>query len=150
MRIAYTVPGAGASTAFTPIPAITGAVLNYKGGVVGQPGTLGIPSPRPDVPNNNDIVAYPFAGGYSNSGSMPDVWYPNLYYQASLDIPGEDVEAGNIQVWSDNQMPIPARDPRGRAAVLAGAPKFLGQSQIQARKAIPRWPNWLPRPGYGQ
>lgn len=148
MRIAYSVPGA-TSTAFTPVPCVNGAALNYKAGVVGQPGTLGIGAPRPDVPDNADISAYPFAGGYSNSGAMPPVMYPNLYYQRTLPIPGCDVIAGNIQVFSDNQMPVPARDPRGIAARLARPPVFLGQNQISSKQRFPRWPNWLPSPAFG-
>lgn len=149
MRIAYTVPGA-TSTAFTPVPCINGAALAYKSGVVGQPGTLGIGAPRPEVYGNSDISAYPFAGGYSNSGAMPPVQYPNLYYQATLDIPGSDVITGGMQIFSDNQMPIPARDPRGVAARLARPPVFLGQAQIKAPAGKwPRWPNWLPTPNWG-
>src|SRR6266702_2487422 len=147
MRIAYTVPGAPPSTAFTPIPCVNASTLNYKGGVVGQPGTLGVPSPRPDVPGNNDISGYPFAGGYSTSGAMPPVFYPNLYYQATLEIPG--AEAAPVQIHSDNQMPVPANDPRGRAAVLAKPPKFLGTRQVTARKVIPRWADWLASPSFG-
>jgi len=148
MRIAYTVPGA-TSTAFTPIPCINGAALGYKGAVVGQPGTLGVPAPRPDVPDNADIVAYPFPGGYSNSGAMPPVMYPNLYYQRALDIPGADVITGGMAIWSDNQMPIPAADPRGVAARLARPPAFLGQAQIGDPRRNTRWPNWLPSPAFG-
>lgn len=148
MRIAYTTPGA-VSSAFLPVPAVTGAVLNYKGAVVGQPGTQGIPAPVPEVPFNRDISAWPFAGGYSNSGAMPQVWYPSLYYMSTLDIPGSEVISGGMRVESDNQLPVPARLPTGHAAMLARPPQFLGQRQVTARKAFPRWPNWLPRPDFG-
>jgi hypothetical protein len=145
MRIAYVVPGAPGSTAFTPIPCINGSALAYKSAVTGQPGTQGIPAPWPGT--FDDIVPWAYAGGFSESKAMPQVWYPNLYYQATLEIPGSDPVP--VRIFSDNQMPVPAADPRGRAAVLAGAPKFMGQRQVEARKAIPRWPDWLPRPGFG-
>lgn len=153
MRIAYTTPGA-TSSAFLPVPASTTAVVNYKGGVVGQPGTQGIPAPVPEVPFNRDISGYPFPGGYSNSGAMPQVWYPSLYYQAGLDIPwvmaaGETM-TGGIRVESDNQLPIPARIPGGQAARLSRPIHLLGQRQIKAKRAFPRWPDWLPRPDFGQ
>ena len=148
MRIAYTTPGA-TSSAFLPVPAATTAVFNFKGGVVGQPGTQGIPAPVPEVPFNRDISAWPFAGGYSNSGSMPQVWYPSLYYQRSLDIPGAEVITGDMRIESDNQLPVPARLPTGRAAMLSRPPQFLGQRQVKAQKAFPRWPDWLPRPNFG-
>lgn len=140
MRIAYVTPGA-TSSAFLPVPAINGSVLNYKGGVVGQPGTEGIPAPVPEVFGNRDISAYPFAGGYSNSGSMPQVIYPNLYYQRTLDIPGADVISGGMSVQSDNQLPIPARTPAGRAALMSAPPRLLGQNQLRARRAFPTWRN---------
>lgn len=148
MRIAYTCPGA-TSSAFLPVPAVTGAVLNYKGGVAGQPGTQGIPAPAPELPDNKDINGYPFAGGYSNSGAMPQVWYPSLYYMSTLDIPGSEVITGGMRTESDNQLPVPALQPSGRAAILARPPQFLGQQQVTARKAFPHWPDWLPRPGFG-
>jgi len=139
MRIAYTQPGA-TSTALTPIPAVTGAVLNYKGGVVGQPGTQGIPAPYPGTLNDQEPLF--FTGGFSESKAMPPVFYPNLYYQATLDIPGADVISGGMNVFSDNQMPVPARMPSGLAAVLSRPVQWMGQRQVKARKAMPRWPNW--------
>ena len=148
MRIAYTTPGA-TSSAFLPVPASTTAVYTFKESVVGQPGTQGIPAPVPEVPFNRDISAWPFAGGYSNSGAMPQVWYPQLYYQSTLDIPGADVITGGMRVESDNQLPVPARLPSGQAARLSRPPQFLGQRQVKQAKAFPRWPDWLPRPGFG-
>lgn len=148
MRIAYTTPGA-TSSAFLPVPAATTAVFTVKESVVGQPGTQGIPAPVPEVFGNRSIDAYPFAGGYSNSGAMPQVWYPTLYYQATLDIPGAEVITGGMRVESDNQLPVPARLPGGAQAILARPPHFLGQRQVKAQKAFPRWPDWLPRPGFG-
>jgi len=140
MRIAYTAPGA-TSTAHTPIPAINGASLNYKGGVVGQPGTKGIPAPYPGT--LNDSEPYFFTGGFSESKAMPPVFYPNLYYQATLEIPG--AETTNVRIFSDNQMPVPARTPFGVAAIMARAVPWLGQRQVKARTRWPRWPDWAGR-----
>jgi hypothetical protein len=132
-----------------PVPAMTTAVYNFKGGVVGQPGTQGIPAPTPEVPFNRDISAWPFPSGYSNSGAMPAVWYPSLYYMSTLEIPGAEPITGGMRVESDNQLPVPARLPSGASAILSRPPQFLGQRQVTARKAFPRWPDWLPRPGFG-
>lgn len=146
MRIAYTVPGA-TSSAFTPIPCINGSTLNYKGGVVGQPGTRGIPAPYPGT--FNDLNPHQYGGGPSESVAMPPVIYPNQYYQQTLDIPGDQVITGGMAIQSDNQMPIPARLPWGKAARLAKPPTFLGQHQIQQPRALPRWADWIPTRDFG-
>jgi hypothetical protein len=146
VRIAYTVPGA-TSSAFTPIPCINGAALNYKGSVVGQPGTQGIPAPYPGT--FNDLHPQEYAGGPSESVAMPPVMYPQLWYQRTLDIPGAEVVTGGMAVFSDNQMPIPARLPWGKAARLAKPPTFLGQRQVQQPRALPRWADWLPGRDFG-
>ena len=146
MRIAYTVPGA-TSSAFTPIPCINGSALNYKGSVVGQPGTQGIPAPYPGT--FNDLHPAEYAGGPSESVAMPPVMYPQLWYQRTLDIPGSEVITGGMAVFSDNQMPIPARLPWGKAARLAKPPTFLGQRQVQQPRALPRWADWLPGRDFG-
>jgi hypothetical protein len=146
MRIAYTVPGA-TSSAFTPIPCINGAALNYKGGVVGQPGTQGVPAPYPGT--FNDLHPAEYGGGPSESVAMPPVMYPQLWYQRTLDIPGSQVITGGMAIQSDNQMPIPARLPWGKAARLAKPPTFLGQRQIQQPRALPRWADWLPGRDFG-
>lgn len=147
MRIAYTVPGA-TSSAFTPIPCINGSALNYKGSVVGQPGTQGIPAPYPGT--FNDITPHEYTGGQSESTAMPPVMYPQLWYQRTLDIPGAQVITGGMQVLTgENQMPIPARLPWGKAARLAKPATFLGQKQVQQPRNLPRWADWLPGRDFG-
>lgn len=147
MRIAYTVPGVN-STAFTPIPCINASTLNYKGGVVFQPGTQGITAPYPGVSydQNGTRVNSGYSGGSKN---MPQVWYPQLGYQHTLDIPGAEVITGGMSIFSDNQMPIPARLPWGRAAVTGRPPQFLGSRQIKAVKGLPVWSNWIPTRNFG-
>jgi hypothetical protein len=140
--IRYVVPGA-TSSAFVPVPAATTAVVAFKGDVVGQPGTRGIPAPPSDFGEAGQTVnGVPVRGagsGYNQgSGTMPPVWYPQLYYERRL------TETPEVSIYSDNQMPVPAADPRGVAAVMARPPQFLGQGQVVQPKAMPRWANWLP------
>jgi hypothetical protein len=79
---------------------------------------------------------------------MPPVFYPNLYYQDGLTEPGyEAVAAGRVH--SDNQMPVPAKVPLGVAGHIPAGPKFLGQTQVKTKRGVPRFPDWLPRPGFG-
>ena len=139
--IRYIVPGVS-SSAFVPVPAKTTAVVRYKQAVTGQPGTIGIPAGKPELSAsvNGTVIQSGYSGGSSN---MPAVWYPQQYYERHL------TELPPVSIYSDNQMPVPAVDPVGRAAMLARPPVFLGQSQLSAGKAMPRWPSWIPTANYG-
>lgn len=135
VRWGYVVPGA-TSTALTPIPARNASAYAYKGAVTGQPGTQAVPAGLPDFGNQgltvNGISVRGGGAGYaSGSGTMPLAWYPQQYYQRTLLNPGQEASfAGGASIWSDNQMPVPAADPLGRAAILAQPPVFLGQRDI--------------------
>lgn len=139
--IRYVVPGVS-SSAFVPVPAATTAKIAVHHGVSGQPGTRGIPVGPGEVSAsvNGTVIRSGYSGG---SGTMPAVFYPQQYYERGLS------ELPPVSVYSDNQMPVPATDPVGKAAVLAVPPRFLGQAQIQAGKALPKWPDWLSAPDYG-
>jgi hypothetical protein len=140
-QIIYSVPGA-TSTAFVPVPAATTAKIAYKNQVTGQPGTQGIPAAPAELAGQVNGAKLP--AGYSGGSSyMPNTWYPDLWFERTL------TETPPVSPYSDNQMPIPAADPRGTAAVLARPPVFLGQSQLVTPKAMPKWANWLPTPNYG-
>jgi hypothetical protein len=150
MRIAYQVPGA-TCTAHTPVPAHDGRGAGpwaNTSSVNGQPGTQGIPTGLPDFGDAgltvNGLSVRGGGGGYAHgSGTMPKVWYPQLYYLRRLDgftlgNPGQ-----GPSVYSDNQMPVPAADPTGRAAVLAQPALFLADSEVNAgARPAPRWPGW--------
>lgn len=140
--IRYVVPGA-TSSAFVPVPAATTAVVAYKGDVIGQPGTLGIPAAPSDFGTAgqtvNGVSVRGAGSGYSQgSGTMPPVWYPQLYFERRL------TETPEVSIYSDNQMPVPAADPRGVAARMARPAQFMGQAQLTQPKAMPKWANWLP------
>lgn len=146
VRWAYAVPGA-TSTAFTPVPTRTAAVYSYKGSVVGQPGTQAVPVALPDFGTAGlQANGARIRGGTSGSDTQPLVWYPQLWYQASLRAPGQAPGwAGGVSIYSDNQMPVPAADPLGRAAVLARPPVFLGQNAIPQPPAGSPSPSWWAR-----
>ena len=146
--VRYVVPGA-TSTAFVPVPALDGRGLGpyaVKDKIIGQPGTQGIPAPPSDFGTAgqtvNGVSVRGAGSGYNQgTGTMPPVWYPQLYFETTLS------ELPQFSVYSDNQMPVPAADPRGRAAVYARPPVFLGQSQLRQPQRLPRWANWIPQPG---
>lgn len=111
----------------------------YKGRVVGQPGTQAIPvDPLLIVsPGPNDIALM----GVSRSGDAPDAFYPNLYYTRGeiRERPGAGMP---VSVYSDNLMPVPAVDPRGIPSTqYMQIADRRGQRQIQAMPLLPRWAN---------
>lgn len=140
--VRYVVPGA-TSGAFVPVPAATTAVVRYKMEVTGQPGTQAIPAGLADFGAGGQTVngvSVRGAGAGYNQGSntMPPVWYPQLYYERHLS------EVPEVSIYSDNQMPVPAMDPRGVAARMARPPQFLGQQQVTQARAMPKWANFMP------
>lgn len=139
--IRYVVPQA-TSSAFVPVPAATTAVVAYKGDVTGRPGTQPVPAGQPEL--TSFVNGLPVRSGYSGGTTMmPPVWFPQEWYERHLS------ETPPVSVYSDNQMPVPANDPRGRAALMANRPQFLGQSQLRQPRALPKWSNWLPTRSYG-
>jgi len=157
-RIAYSAPGA-MSSAHAPVPAYDGRGFGPWSGkalVAGQPGTLGVPAGTPDFGKEgltvNGHSVRGGGGGYAQgSGTMPGAWFPSLYWLRGLDGSTHTVPGQGLAIWSDNQMPVPAADPLGAAAVTARPPVFLGQRQVAqpAGSKGPAWPSWIPRRNYG-
>jgi hypothetical protein len=146
--------------AFTPVPAYDGRNMGpweAKGAVSGQPGTQGIPTGTPDFGTegltvNGHSVRGGGAGYGQGSGTMrAQVWYPAEYYERRLTGSTLTVQGQGPSVYSDNQMPVPAASPFGRAAVLARPPVFLGQTNLAqpAGSKGPAWASWIPTAGYG-
>jgi hypothetical protein len=154
-RIAYACPGA-VSMAFAPVPARDGRGLGpweAKGTVSGQPGTMGVPAGLPEFGQGgleaNGVRLRGGGGGYAmGSDTMrAQVWYPSLYWQRALAQSTLTVPGQGPSIYSDNQMPVPAGTPLGRAAVLARPPTFLGNKQVSqpAGSKGPAWRDWWPR-----
>lgn len=109
----------------------------YKQALHGYPGTLAIPAPTGDTTPSGDLGDLA-QGGYHRSVDAPDQWYPQLYFQDSLtNTPAS--ESPGIRVYSDNLLPVPARDARGRGAVLARPVTQRGLFQIGQPRVIPNW-----------
>lgn len=120
--IAYQMPGA-TSSAFLPVPAKYSASWQaYKHQVEGQPGTMGVPAPR-DQAGPGATGEIFLGGGPSNSSRMPTHWFPTLYYLRGLPQPDEfpaGASYGGPSIYSDNQMPIPARGWGGTSFAAPG------------------------------
>lgn len=160
MRIAYVSPGA-TSTAMTPVPAHDGrgcGPWSNSANVNGQPGTMAVPAGLAEFGRDghqvNGLSLRGGGAGYSQgSNTMPGAWYPSLYWLQRLDGSTLTVTGQGPSVYSDNQMPVPAANPLGRAAVLARPPVFLGQRQVyqppgSKGPAFPSWSKLAEKIGY--
>lgn len=153
-RIAYRTPGA-TSSAMTPVPAHDGrgnGPWSNSAQTAGQPGTLGIDAGLPEfhgglVVNGGQVRGG--GGGYAQGSSTMrnQLWFPSLYWQRhlagfTLNVPGQ-----GPSIYSDNQMPVPAAVPAGRAAVMFRPPVFLGQQQLEqpAGSKGHGWKTYVPR-----
>jgi hypothetical protein len=102
-------------TAFMPLRALSTAVMDVSRAqgtpeeITGQPGTMGIPAPYPPATGVGHEGGYDkLPSGLSESRYMPPRWYPSIYYRPQH----LSVGIGGVRVYSDNQMPVPAVDPR--------------------------------------
>ena len=142
---AYYLPGVppGASlSAFMPHAAKSAAssAVSYKGTVTGHPGTAAIPAPTRDTVTPGGAVGQ-FNMGTARSTDAPDTWYPAQYYERELK---SGYPVTPVRIFSDNLMPVPAVDPRGRPARLARPIVQRGGAQLGQPPALPSWPPWGP------
>ena len=128
----------GGISAFTPgfTRSAGSGAQQYKQGVNGQPGTQGIPAPTRDTVPSPDLGDLAQAG-CARSSDAPDMWYPNQYYQQTLQ--GNPGPVTPVRVYSQNTLPVPAVDPRGHGALMARPAVFLGQNQIAQPRTLPYW-----------
>jgi hypothetical protein len=110
----------------------------YKGSVSGQPGTMAVAAPTGDTVPSRDIGDLALAGT-ARSSDAPDFIWPNLYYDRTLNGAGTMGPVTPVRIYSDNLMPAPAQDPRGRPARLAKTVRRGGQQQVSQPRALPRW-----------
>ena len=146
MGIRYQVPGwpanvQGHSALVPHFTRLAGSgAVQYKDGVTGHPGTVGVPVvpviPSPDL---GDIAQ----GGFHRSSDAPNAIYPNQYWARPERAywPGAGMP---VSVQSDNLMPVPASDPRGVGAIMAealGIARSLGITQIKQPPTLAVWPD---------
>ena len=130
-------PGAPAALGSWLVPGLTPFFGGWasRGTVDGQPGTQGIPAPVPaGVPQD-------YSRRLHGSQDAPPVIFPALYYQQ---VPQNPDLSGPVSVVSDNMMPVPAKDPRGRPWIAATPPPRIGsQGQVTQPYVIQSWPKWV-------
>ena len=151
MRITAIGPAPGTAPAATgtwllPAPGHDARAYQSWGTLTGQPGTMAVPAPDPaSIPPGNlptlgrGNVAWPLRGKLS-SRDAPGFWLPAIYFQRLLSNPRL---APNVSVVSDNQLPVPAIDPRGRPAVMAQRPARIGgRGQVMQPYVTNPWPKF--------
>lgn len=123
--------------------------------LTGQPGTQRIPAPDAAAIPPGSLptaargqVAWPLRAR-SSSRDSPQVFLPAIYYQRVLPNGQGSVAGGlglgpNVSVVSDNQMPVPAIDPRGIPAIMASRPPRIGgRGQVVQPYSVVNWPKWV-------
>lgn len=148
-------PGTGgAGPWLIPVPARDARTYQSRGILTGQPGTQLIPAPDAQAmpPGNLPTAGRGPVAGWprrrSSSRDSPQYWLPALYYQRVLPNGQGSLSDGtglgpNVSVVSDNQMPVPAIDPRGRPAVMFGRPPRIGgRGNVPQPYALTGWPKW--------
>jgi hypothetical protein len=130
-------PAERLGAAAIPIPAERQAAGLSRGMINGSPGTVGIPAPRPPVPQ--DLTAQAINQLHRSSDS-PNIWYPGVYYENNTG-PDARPEHAPVSVLSDNQMPMPSLSPLGLPSVSMRRPRLGGQYQVASKAVAPRYPN---------
>jgi hypothetical protein len=120
------------AAALTP-PMHRVSVTESKGKVVGQPGTWAIRAPSPAAVPQNQYIALASTGD-SRSSDSPDVQFPRMYWEA--DMPKEHAP---VSMYSDNQMPVPARVSPNVIKADPYRARKGGQRQIYQPQVIQRW-----------
>lgn len=122
-------PGESLGAAALPIPAKIAQAFQSWGPVDGSPGTSAIPAPRPSgTPQGVAFTGNP----KHTSKDAPEVWFPGIYYTRR-----DAMSVAPVSILSDNQMPLPAIDPKGLPSAVQVRPTFLGQIQVAQPPSVP-------------
>ena|SRR5215469_389534 len=147
IRVTSNGPGALLGAAMIPVPAKDRNAWQARGLIFGSPGTARIPAPAPipgyDQQGAAKAIAGVGAGGMGQPSSIYSFWRPSVYYTRT---PTPQNMA--VSYVSDNQMPCPAVDPRGRPSMWSlgrsprpamGGPPLLRQFQVVQPRQLPKW-----------
>ncbi len=135
MRYSMNDPGGGPpgrAGAMMPVPAVdpkasTGGTVH----VFGQPGTMGVPTPKP--------AALPMISqtrATQPSWASPDVMFPSIYYTTP-----ENMHPP-VALLRTNPLPVPATPVYALARIAQRMRRVGGQSQIGQPQVSQTWPQW--------
>lgn len=121
--------------ALLPIPAKDAGGWQSRGPVYGSPGTTRITAPAPFPGTDLSLVAQSMEGNIGEPSSKFSWWTPGVYWVRAT----RNGSRAPVSVFSDNQMPVPAVDPRGRPGVVMPGPIMLGQTQVANPRVAPKF-----------
>lgn len=129
---------AKAGPALLPVPAVDAGAKNSREQVFGGPAVL-VPMPAPMPVTDRNLTAQANAGNIGLPSSYFNTGRPSIYWVNSR-------ERAPVSRRSDNQMPVPAIDPRGVPGIVMPGALFRGQYQVVQPKVAPKFAN-LNAPG---
>lgn len=133
IRVTSSGPSAMLGAAMIPVPAPDARAYQARGLIHGNPSQR-IPVPYPGAVRQ-EITPLAIGAHDSRSSDAPSYFTASIYY-----LHGRQAMTPPVSVTSDNQLPVPAIDPRGRPAVLSARPVFLRQQQIVQPRVAARFP----------
>ena len=149
IRVTSNGPGGLLGAAIIPVPAKDAKAYQGRGIISGSPGISRIPAPAPlpgyDSSGVAKAIAGVGAGGMGQPSSNYSFWRPSVYFTRPASSAHELMAVSYV---SDNQMPVPAVDPRGRPAPWTqgrspwpsmGRPRIGGRRAIRQVKAFPTY-----------
>lgn len=126
------VPPLGA--VLTPTMTRTYAGWSSRGRIYGQPGTQAIPVADPAA-IREDVNSLAAVGQFSTA-CAPNVIYPPLYWEAEPPLSKEKFPAS---VFSDNQMPVPAKRAPNVIEFSPYRSRKGGQRQVYQPQVVQTW-----------
>jgi hypothetical protein len=124
-----------------PVPAANFMSWQSWGPVVGMPSRSHIAAPAPVPGTDRTSVAQSMTGIIGEPSSDFSSWNPGIYYQPRPPACSGGEAGANMATASDNQMPVPAKNPNGSYSILARRPVFLRNQQVGQPVVTPlyRW-----------
>lgn len=120
-----------AGSALLPVPATDAQAFQARGVIYGGPRTP-IPGPAPVPGKDREQTALAQGGWIGLPSSAFHAWAPSVMWTVRrTPLP--------VSVFSDNQMPVPAIDPRGKPAVMMPGPVMLNQFQVSNPRVMPKF-----------
>jgi hypothetical protein len=133
------VPVRWGAGAFVPVPAqINTAASNGQNEVVGAPGTVAIPSPRPPALNDGQL-----GGPFNQPSSVsPNVFYPSLYHVVINNTMTFDGRGTGLTPGNDHPMPVPARNWTRMPANFNHRVRVGGRTTTTSNRPFTQWPTY--------
>lgn len=141
IRVTSLGPSALLGAAILPVPAAIGQAYQARG-FIRRVRKVALPYPSAV---RQEVVPLAIGVHDSRSSDSPSLIAFDMYFQVPNGQPLPMTPP--VSVTSDNQMPVPAKDPRGRPAVMSKRPTFLDGRQVMQPAVAIRFPNLRARSG---